>query len=155
MERLQPGSKLPAFSAESTGAGNIDSENLHGAPLVLYFYPKDNTPGCIWEGKGFRDRHAEFARRGVAVYGVSRDSVTAHRKFKAKYGFPFELIADADAKLCRLFGVLKQRTMFGRKRHGIERSTFLIDADGVLRREWRKVRLRGHVEDVLDALDEM
>lgn len=150
MAKAAVGKKVPAFTAEITGAGKIASKDLVGKAFVLYFYPRDNTPGCTQEGEGFRDLHDKFKRRKVVVYGVSRDTLASHEKFKAKYGFPFDLIADPDEKVCGLFDVVKDKNMYGKKVRGIERSTFLFDADGILRREWRKVKIDGHVEAVLE-----
>ena len=155
MGTLLQGSKVPAFSAAATGATRVDSEDLLGSPYVLYFYPMDNTPGCVFEGRDFSRHHEKFVRRGTAVFGVSRDTIDSHEKFKARHGFPFELIADEDEKLCGLFGVVREKVRIGKKLFGVERSTFLIDARGVLRREWRKVRLPGHVDEVIKALDEL
>ena len=146
------GDQVPAFEAESTSGRTVSSEQLRGRPFVLYFYPRDNTPGCTAESKGFRDRHAEFARHGVTVLGVSRDSLSSHEKFRSKYGFPFDLLSDSDETLCGLFDV-KPKNMFGRLVSGIERSTFLIGPDGVLLREWRRVRIRGDVDEVLEAVE--
>ena len=153
MAKVQQGSKVPAFSAQATGGAEVESGNFLGAPLLLYFYPKDNTPGCTWESKAFRDRHGEFAQRRAVIFGVSRDSLKSHENFKARYDLPFELISDSDEKLCEIFSVIKTKSMYGRTFLGIERCTFLIDADGILHREWRKVRVKGHVDDVLEALD--
>ena len=155
MGTIRRGSKVPAFSAPATGCTRVDSEDLLGSPFVLYFYPKDNTPGCVFEGRDFSRHHEQFVRRGAAVFGVSRDTIDSHEKFKARHGFPFELIADEDEKLCGLFGVIREKVRIGRKLFGVERSTFLIDPEGVLRREWRKVRLPGHVHEILKALDEL
>ncbi|HEU4616510.1 MAG TPA: peroxiredoxin [Gammaproteobacteria bacterium] len=145
------GKKVPAFTAEATGGKTVSSKDLAGRPYVLYFYPKDDTPGCTAEGRGFKDRYDEFAARGIAVFGVSRDSVASHERFKEKYGFPFELISDPEETLCRTFDVIKQKNMYGKKVLGVERSTFLVDGAGVLRNEWRKVKVDGHVENVLAA----
>ncbi|NBB93461.1 MAG: redoxin domain-containing protein, partial [Gammaproteobacteria bacterium] len=123
-----------------------------GQPLVVYFYPRDNTPGCTKEGEAFRDHHDAFAELGCRIVGVSRDSLASHEKFAQKYGFPFPLIADTDESLCRHFDVIKEKNMYGKKVLGVERSTFLFDADGRLVREWRKVRVPGHVEEVLEAV---
>lgn len=155
MAKVAEGKKIPRFEAEATGGQAMSSSGLAGQAYVLYFYPRDNTPGCTTEGIAFRDNHAKFKRRKVAVYGVSRDTLASHERFKAKLEFPFELLADPDEKLCNLFGVMKDKNMYGKKVRGIERSTFLIDADGVLRREWRKVKIDGHVEEVLDAAREL
>jgi peroxiredoxin Q/BCP len=119
---------------------------------VLYFYPKDNTPGCTTEGAQFRDLHDRFAKAGAVVAGVSRDSVKSHQGFAAKMGFPFPLLSDADEKLCQAFDVIKMKSMYGKTVRGIERSTFLIDADGKLAREWRGVKVPGHAHEVLDAV---
>jgi peroxiredoxin Q/BCP len=148
--KVAVGKKVPAFSAPATG-GTVASKELVGKPFVLYFYPRDDTPGCTLEGEAFRDHYAKFRKLGVRVLGVSRDGLTAHEKFKAKFAFPFELIADTDAKLCGLFDVIRDKNMYGKKVRGIERSTFLYDADGTLRNEWRKVTVKGHVNDVLRA----
>ena len=118
--------------------------------VVLYFYPKDNTPGCTAEGQGFRDLYPQFEKAGCAVYGVSRDSLRSHESFKAKMNFPFELLADEDEAVCQQFGVIKMKNMYGKKVRGIERSTFVLDRDRVVRREWRGVKVPGHVQEVLD-----
>ena len=149
------GKKIPAFSTPATGDQTISSKDLMGRAYVLYFYPRDNTPGCTTEGEDFRDNYAKFRRRKVAVLGVSRDSLRSHERFKAKYEFPFELLSDEDEKLCAMFDVMKQKNMYGKKVRGIERSTFLIDATGRLRREWRKVKIDGHVAEVLEATREL
>ena len=122
---------------------------LRGKNLVLYFYPKDNTPGCTTEGAQFRDLYKEFKKTGCEVFGISRDSVKSHEGFKAKLKFPFELLSDADEQVCSQFGVMKQKNMYGKKVRGIERSTFVVDATGLLAREWRGVKVPGHVEEVL------
>jgi peroxiredoxin Q/BCP len=140
--------KLADFSAPSTG-GTFKLSALRGQAVVLYFYPKDNTPGCTMEGSRFRDLHKKFEKAGAVVVGVSRDSLKSHENFKAKMGFPFELISDADEKVCGQFGVIKMKNMYGRKVRGIERSTFVIDAKGSLVREWRGVKVPGHAEEVL------
>ncbi|HHO68815.1 MAG TPA: peroxiredoxin [Gammaproteobacteria bacterium] len=152
--KVQVGRKVPDFSAESTG-GTFRLSDHKGKNVVLYFYPKDNTSGCTREGEDFRDNHAKFRRNKTVVVGVSRDSLKSHENFKAKYDFPFDLISDPDETLCRLFDVIREKNMYGRKVMGIERSTFLIDGKGVLRREWRKVKVPGHVEEVLEAVREL
>ncbi len=144
------GKKIPAFKAPATG-GTVASKDLAGRPFVLYFYPKDNTPGCTTEGQDFRDRYAEFEKHGIAVFGVSRDTLASHEKFKEKLGLPFELISDPEETLCRAFDVIREKNMYGKKVLGVERSTFLVDGNGVLRQEWRKVKVAGHVENVLEA----
>jgi peroxiredoxin Q/BCP len=121
--------------------------------VVLYFYPKDNTPGCTTEGAQFRDLHPRFVKAGATVYGVSRDSLKSHENFKAKMGFPFELLSDESEKICDQFGVLKMKNMYGRKVRGIERSTFVIGRDRVIRREWRGVKVPGHAQEVLDFVE--
>jgi thioredoxin-dependent peroxiredoxin len=138
------------FSLPSTGGGAFRLSEHRGKKLVLYFYPKDNTPGCTVEGTDFRDRHKEFARAGATVVGVSRDSVKSHEGFKAKMNFPFELLSDAGEQACTLFGVMKMKNMYGKKVRGIERSTFVLDGDGVIAREWRGVKVPGHAQEVLD-----
>lgn len=149
------GRKVPAFKRLATGDQTISSRDLLGRAYVLYFYPRDNTPGCTTEGEQFRDNYAKFRRRKVTVLGVSRDNIRSHERFKAKFDFPFELLADEDEELCGLFDVMKQKNMYGKKVRGIERSTFLVDAKGKLRREWRKVKIDGHVEEVLEATKEL
>jgi peroxiredoxin Q/BCP len=147
--------KVPAFEAASTDGGTFSLAACKGKNLVLYFYPKDSTPGCTREGQDFRDNYAKFKRNKTLVVGVSRDSLKSHDNFKAKQDFPFELLSDSDESLCRLFDVIKEKNMYGRKVMGVERSTFLIDADGKLRREWRKVKVDGHVDEVLEAVREL
>lgn len=146
------GSKAPDFRLPATGEREIGLAELKGSNVVLYFYPKDSTPGCTLEGQDFRDQHAKFKRLNTVILGVSRDSLAAHAKFKEKQNFPFELLSDADETVCRLFDVIKEKNLYGKKVLGIERSTFLIDAAGVLRAEWRKVKVPGHVDEVLAAV---
>jgi peroxiredoxin Q/BCP len=143
------GKKVADFSVAATG-GIFKLSEHKGHPVVVYFYPKDNTPGCTTEGAQFRDLHRKFAKAGAVVAGVSRDSLKSHENFKAKMGFPFELISDADEKLCKQFGVIKMKNMYGRQVRGIERSTFVIDGAGKLVREWRGVKVPGHAQEVLD-----
>jgi peroxiredoxin Q/BCP len=137
------------FSLPSTGGGAFRLSEHRGKKLVLYFYPKDNTPGCTAEGAEFRDRYPEFRKAGAEVVGVSRDSLKSHESFKQKMQFPFELLSDADEELCSELGVIKMKNMYGKKVRGIERSTFVIDGEGKLAREWRGVKVPGHVEEVL------
>jgi peroxiredoxin Q/BCP len=144
------GKAVKDFSLPSTGGGTFRLSDQRGKTLVLYFYPKDNTPGCTTEGADFRDRYEAFRKAGAEVVGVSRDSLKSHEGFKAKMKFPFELLSDADEKLCAQFGVIKMKNMYGKKVRGIERSTFVIDRDGVLAREWRGVKVPGHAEEVLN-----
>ena len=143
------GTKVADFTAESTG-GPFKLSAQKGHPVVLYFYPKDNTPGCTTEGAQFRDLHSQFKKLGAVVIGCSRDSLKSHEGFKAKMAFPFELISDADEKLCSQFGVMKMKNMYGKKVRGIERSTFIVDGDGKLAKEWRGVKVPGHAEEVLE-----
>jgi len=145
-----PGKAVKDFSLPSTGGGTFKLSDQRGKKLVVYFYPKDNTPGCTVEGADFRDRHKEFRKAGAEVVGVSRDSIKSHEGFKAKMKFPFELLSDAEEELCAQFGVIKMKNMYGKKVRGIERSTFVIDRDGVLAREWRGVKVPGHAEEVLN-----
>jgi peroxiredoxin Q/BCP len=151
--KIAVGKKVPAFGAPATGGAVVTSKELVGAPFVIYFYPRDDTPGCTLEGEAFRDRHPKFRKLGVRVLGVSRDSLTAHEKFKTKFSFPFDLISDSDEKVCGLFDVIRDKNMYGKKVRGIERSTFLFDTNGTLRNEWRKVSVKGHVDDVLRAAE--
>jgi len=145
--RVVPKLKLPA-----TGEQDIDLKDLRGKNVVIYFYPKDSTPGCTTEGQDFAANHAKFKRKNTVILGVSRDSIASHEKFKAKYKFPFDLLSDADEKACAIFDVIKEKNMYGRKVMGIVRSTFLIDEKGKLRQEWRKVKVKGHVDEVLEAV---
>ncbi len=152
MSKITVGNPVPDFSLPATGGRNIHLSSLKGQPVVVYFYPKDNTPGCTTEGCDFRDHHPTFHKLGAVVLGVSRDSLESHEKFKAQHEFPFDLLADGDETLCRLFDVIREKNMYGRKVMGVERSTFLINGKGVLRQEWRKVKVAGHVEAVLAAV---
>ena len=149
------GEPIPDFTAPATGGKTIRLADLVGGPFVLYFYPKDNTPGCTLEGTDFRDHHADFRKLKTRVFGVSRDSVKSHESFKASHKLPFDLLSDEQETLCGLFDVMRMKNMYGKQVRGIERSTFLVDADGKLRREWRKVKVDGHVEEVLEAVREL
>lgn len=140
------------FKCTATGDKTVQLKNLRGQKVVIYFYPKDSTPGCTTEGQDFRDLHSKFRRQKTVILGVSRDSLASHEKFKAKQEFPFDLLADEDEKLCRKFDVIKEKSLYGRKFMGIERSTFLIGEDGKLMHEWRKVRVKGHAQEVLDTV---
>ena len=155
MSRPRTNRVVANFVAEATSGKTIRLKELRGNNVVLYFYPKDATPGCTNEGRDFSAAHRRFRARKTLVFGVSRDSLESHEKFKAKQGFPFELISDPDEKLCRQFDVIQEKTLYGRKFMGVERSTFLIDGDGKLRAEWRKVKVGGHVDEVLDAVKEI
>ena len=139
------------FSAASTD-GEFSLSSMKGRKLVLYFYPKDNTPGCTTEAMQFRDKYKDFVKAGAVVFGVSRDNMKSHDEFKTKLELPFELIADTEEKMCHMFGVVKNKIMYGKKVKGIERSTFLIDGSGVLRGEWRGLTVAGHVDEVLKAV---
>jgi thioredoxin-dependent peroxiredoxin len=153
MPAPKPGSKVKAFKAASTD-GEFSLADAAGKALVLFFYPKDMTSGCTVEARDFRDLHDKFRRAGALVLGVSRDSLKSHEKFREKESLPFDLLSDPEEKLCRQFDVIQEKSLYGRKYMGVERSTFLIDAQGVLRREWRKVKVNGHAQEVLDALRE-
>lgn len=155
MAKVAVGKKVPDFELPATGDRIFRLSDYKGENLVLYFYPKDSTPGCTTEGQDFRDNHRKFRARKTRVFGISRDSLRSHENFKAKQEFPFELLSDADEKACKLFDVIKEKNMYGKKVMGIERSTFLIDAEGVLRKEWRGVKVPGHVEEVLEAVKEL
>jgi peroxiredoxin Q/BCP len=143
---------LPEFEAFATGGIKVTNRSHHGHIVVLYFYPKDNTPGCTTEAMEFRDKYKDFAKAGAVVFGVSRDNMKSHDDFKIKLELPFELIADTEEKMCHMFGVVKNKIMYGKKVKGIERSTFLIDANGVLCEEWRGLKVQGHVDEVLKAV---
>lgn len=147
------GQPVPDFSAIATDGLTVRLSELRGRRVVLYFYPKDNTPGCTAEGQRFRDLHDRFTASNTVVFGVSRDSLRSHDHFRAKHGFPFHLIADNDESLCALFDVIKLKKRYGKESLGVERSTFLIDIDGELRQEWRKVKVEGHAEAVLAAVE--
>ena len=146
------GQKAPAFSAKDQTGATVTQATYAGKYVVLYFYPKDNTPGCTTEAMQFRDQHKDFLKAGAVVFGVSRDNMASHEKFKQNLELPFELIADTEEKLCHMFGVVKNKIMYGKKVKGIERSTFLMDAAGVMRAEWRGIKVAGHVEEVLKAV---
>lgn len=152
MQTLMSDKPVPDFALPSTGGRTFSLSQARGTPLVLYFYPKDNTPGCTTEAGEFRDLHAQFRKAGCAVFGVSRDSLKSHEGFKAKLKLPFELLSDAGETACALFGVIKQKVLYGKPVRGIERSTFAIDADGMLRREWRGVKAPGHAAEVLEFM---
>ncbi|WP_296058226.1 peroxiredoxin [uncultured Amphritea sp.] len=139
------------FTAAATSNTTVTLSELKGSNVVIYFYPKDSTPGCTTEGQDFRDMYSQFQAANTLIFGVSRDGMLAHENFKAKQSFPFELISDPDEELCKLFDVIKLKKLYGKEHMGIERSTFLIDADGVLRKEWRKVKVKEHVAEVLAA----
>lgn len=145
------GKKVPDISLHLTGDKNVKLSDFRGKTLVLYFYPKASTPGCTLEGQDFRDAIFKFRRQSTVILGASRDSLKAQENFKAKQEFPFDLVSDTEEALCKLFDVIKMKNMYGKKVRGIERSTFIIDSDGVLRQEWRGVKVKGHVDEVLEA----
>jgi thioredoxin-dependent peroxiredoxin len=151
MPEIKTGNKVPGFSLPMTGGGTWSLKDAAGGKLVIYFYPRDMTSGCTRESQDFRDRYGAFRKAGVTVVGVSRDSVASHDKFTARESLPFPLLADTDERVCKLFDVIKTKSLYGRKYLGVERSTFLIDATGRLRQEWRNVKVPGHAEAVLEA----
>ncbi len=146
------GKAAPKFTSEATGDQKIKLNDLKGQNVVLYFYPKDSTPGCTTEGQDFRDNIKKFEKLNTVILGVSRDSLKSHENFKSKQCFPFDLLSDPEEELCNKYDVIKEKNMYGKKYMGIERSTFLIDEKGVLRQEWRKVKVKGHVDEVLEAV---
>ena len=152
MSKAEIGRVAPDFKLPATGDQVLQLKSLRGQMVVLYFYPKDNTPGCTNESKDFAAANAKFKRAGATVLGISRDSIASHEKFRAKLKLPFHLVSDADEKACMAYDVIKEKNMYGRKVIGIERSTFLIDDKGKLRQEWRKVKVRDHVDAVLEAV---
>jgi thioredoxin-dependent peroxiredoxin len=151
MSKVTLGKPVPQFALPSTSGETWKLADAAGSKLVVYFYPKDMTSGCTLESQGFRDLYPAFRRAGASIVGISRDSLASHRKFQEKEHLPFALLADEDEKACRLFDVIKEKSLYGKKYLGIERSTFLIDGKGVLQREWRKVKVQGHAEEVLEA----
>ena len=155
MAKISLGKAVPNFTGMISNDSIFDLSDYKGQNIVIYFYPKDSTPGCTKEGEDFRDFSESFKKNNTVIVGVSRDSVTSHEKFSNKYNFPFKLISDEDEKVCQLFNVIKEKNMYGRKYMGIERSTFLIDEKGILVNEWRKVKVKGHVEQVLEALNKL
>ena len=153
MPRVSIGKPVPDFKLPVTDGKTVRLSELQGQNVVLYFYPKDNTTGCTLEAQAFRTNQAKFTRLHTMILGVSRDSVKSHENFRRKYGLKFDLLSDENESVCKLFGVMKMKSMYGRKFRGIERSTFLIDARGILRQEWRKVVVKGHAEEVLKAIE--
>ena len=152
MSTTRIGAPAPDFDSTTTSGGQQQLSDLKGRKLVLYFYPKDNTPGCTLEGQNFRDLHEEFNAANAVILGVSRESIRSHNNFRGKFDFPFHLLSDPDETLCNAYGVIVEKSMYGRKYMGVDRSTFLIDEGGVLRREWRKVKVKGHADEVLEAV---
>jgi peroxiredoxin Q/BCP len=151
MSNIDVGKKAPQFTLEGTG-GSWSLSDAAGSPAVIYFYPRDNTPGCTQEGDEFAAAYPQFKKAKTMIFGISADSMAAHEKFKAKMGFPFELLSDPDKKVCKLYDVIQEKSMYGKKFMGIERSTFLIDGKGVLRHVWRKVKVNGHAAAVMAAV---
>ena len=155
MTTVTIGQPVPDFQLPATGDKTLSLADFKGKKLVLYFYPKDNTPGCTLEGQAFRDHMQEFDNLNAVIVGVSRDSVKVHEGFKCKQNFPFDLLSDQDETLCQLFDVIKMKNMYGKQVRGIERSTFLLDENAVLIHEWRKVKVKTHVEEVLQVLQQV
>jgi peroxiredoxin Q/BCP len=152
MKKAVVGKIVPDTKLQATADKTFRLHDLKGKFAVLYFYPKDDTPGCTLEGQDFRDRAGEFKQLKTAVYGISRDSLASHEKFKAKFNFPFELISDEDEALCQIFDVIREKSLYGKKYLGVDRSTFILDNDGVLRREFRGVKVKGHVDEVIEEI---
>ena len=152
MKKAVAGKPIPDTEMQTTGGKAKRLHDLKGRYTVLYFYPKDNTPGCTLEGQDFRDHHAQFKKLKTEIYGVSRDSLSSHEKFKAKFKFPFELISDEKEELCRIFDVIREKSLYGKKYMGVNRSTFILDKDSVLRKEFRGVKVKGHVEAVIEEI---
>lgn len=153
-KNIKAGNKAPAFKGETVN-GPVSSKDLKGQAYILYFYPKDSTPGCTVEACDFRDNLPKFKRLKTKVYGVSKDSLKSHAKFSDKYELPFELISDADGSICESFGTWIEKSLYGRKYMGIERATFLIGADGTIQHIWRKVKVAGHVEEILEEIKKL
>ncbi|HEU5337798.1 MAG TPA: peroxiredoxin [Sulfuricaulis sp.] len=152
MKKAVAGKPVPDVEMLISGGKKLRLHDLKGKYAVLYFYPKDDTPGCTLEGQDFRDKHAQFKKLKTVIVGVSRDSLASHEKFKAKFKFPFELVADENEKLCKLFDVIREKSLYGKKYLGVDRSTFILDQDGVLRREFRGVKVKGHVDEVIEEI---
>ena len=148
---MKPGDKIPDVTLPATGGKDIALPDFKGRPVDVYFYPKDSTPGCTQEGQDFRDAYKDFGKAGVALVGISRDSIKSHENFAEKYQFPFPLLSDADEVACKAFDVIREKSLYGRMYMGVDRSTFLFDKTGKLAREWRSVKVKGHAEDVLAA----
>ena len=152
MENINLNDKVPNFELEGTGNLSFNLSDFIGKYIVIYFYPKDSTPGCTNEGIDFKENISKFKKMNVEIFGVSRDSIKSHENFKAKYNFPFELLSDNEEIACNLFGVIKMKNMYGKKVRGIERSTFLLSPEGKLMHEWRGVKVNGHIEEILQVL---
>ena len=152
---IEVGDKAPDFTLPADGGATVSLKKLKGHPVVVYFYPKDDTPGCTMEAQAFAGAHKKFAKAGAVLVGISKDSVKRHDNFKKKYGLPFTLASDEDGAVCEAFGVWVQKKLYGREYMGIERATFLIDAEGKVARVWHKVKVKGHADEVLDAVGEL
>ena len=152
---LEPGDKIPDLTLPATGGKDIGLKSYKGRKLVLYFYPKDNTPGCTQEGQDFRDLYPEFEQAGAEILGISKDSLRSHENFAAKFKFPFPLLADVDGAACDAFGAVVEKSMYGRKYMGIDRCTWLFDGKGVLKQVWRSVKVKGHAAEVLEAVKQL
>ena len=155
MTKNLEGKKCPKFNAEFTSNLKLSNNDFLGKNLVIYFYPKDSTPGCTTEGQEFRDNYKIFKKYNTEIVGVSRDSIKSHENFKAKQSFPFELLSDPDEKVCKAFDVMKLKSMYGREYIGVDRSTFLINKEGKILKEWRSVKVKGHVEEVLNTVKDL
>tara|TARA_B100000029_G_scaffold118705_1_gene111812 strand:- start:261 stop:734 length:474 start_codon:yes stop_codon:yes gene_type:complete len=153
--KVKIGKKVPEFDLPSTGDKTVKLSQLKGKNIILYFYPKDSTPGCTIEAQNFRDNMRKFSSLNAVILGVSRDKINSHERFKRNQKLSFDLLSDVDEKLCKIFDVIKEKNMYGKKFIGIERSTFLIDEKGILRNEWRKVKVKEHVQDVLQKLKKL
>ena len=155
MAKNLEGKKCPAFSAEATSNKTISNETFQNQNFVIYFYPKDSTPGCTTEGQEFRDSYKKFKKLNTEILGVSRESIKSHENFKSKQNFPFELLSDPDEKVCKAFDVMKLKSMYGREYMGVDRSTFIVNAEGKIIKSWRGVKVKGHVAEVLEAVEEL
>ena len=149
------GKKCPAFKADATNDQIVENASFKGMNVVIYFYPKDSTPGCTTEGQNFRDLYEEFQANNTEIIGVSRESIKSHENFKEKQSFPFELLSDPDEKVCKAYDVMKLKSMYGREYMGVDRSTFIVDSSGKIQKEWRGVKVKGHVQEVLEAVKEL
>ena len=152
---MKIGTKIKNFKAEMSGKNDFNLADYKGQKIVIYFYPRDNTPGCTSEGEDFRDNYKSFEKKNTKIFGVSKDSLKSHENFKNKFNFPFELISDPDEKICKIFDVIKEKSMYGKKYMGIERATFLFDEDLKLIKIWRNVKVKGHVEEVLSFIKDL
>ena len=155
MAKNLEGKNCPKFMADATSDKTISNDTFHDQNLVVYFYPKDSTPGCTTEGQEFRDSYEKFKKLNTEILGVSRESIKSHENFKSKQNFPFELLSDPDEKVCKAFDVMKLKSMYGREYMGVDRSTFIVDTKGKIVKEWRGVKVKGHVAEVLDAVEEL